>query len=201
MNTTSAYKDLNLPEGASEMEIRAAFRRIAKDNHPDAARLGDVDAFRRACSAYRQLMSALAKDRKIDAGRLPVSAPYVFDGRRTAGLDVYFDLAMVRPAYGESFNLVLPVASSEACPRCLGQGRTLGRISSESSVYRPRTCPKCGGKGSIERRRDLSVAVTPEMARRGKFRLRQAGGYLPKEAKRGDLIVTIRWVDRLPSGH
>jgi hypothetical protein len=39
------------------------------------------------------------------------------------------------------------------------------------------------------------------MARRGKFRLRQAGGYLPKEARRGDLIVTIRWVDRLPSGH
>ena len=201
MNTTSAYKELNLPEGASEMEIRAAFRRMAKDNHPDVSRLGDVEAFRRACSAYRELMRLLAKDRKIDARRLPVSTPFVFDGQRNAGLDVYFDIAMVKPAYGESFNLVLPVAASEACPRCLGQGRTLGRISSESSVYRPQSCPKCGGAGSVNHHRNLSVTVTPEMARRGKFRLRQAGGYLPKEARRGDLVVTIRWVDRLPAGH
>jgi hypothetical protein len=39
------------------------------------------------------------------------------------------------------------------------------------------------------------------MLERGRFRLRGAGGYLPKEARRGDLIVRLRWVDRLPTGH
>jgi DnaJ-class molecular chaperone len=210
MMTTRAYKDLNLREGAGEMEIRAAFRRMAKDNHPDSSKSGDVAKFRKACAAYKELMRQVvskgapaAQEAAGPAGAAgrPDSAPFVFDGRRTAGLDVYFDIALVRPPLGEAISLVLPVESLEACPRCLGQGRTLSRMSGDSSVYRPQSCPKCAGRGSISKPKDLLVSVTPEMAERGKFRLRGAGGYLPKEAKRGDLIVTMRWVDIVPSGH
>ena len=198
--TVNAYKDLNLREGDGEMEIRAAFRRMAKDNHPDSSANGDVTKFRRACAAYKALMRDIASQKK--AMRLHASSvPYVFDGQRTFGLDMYFDIAMVRPEPGESFTLVLPVSSQEACPRCLGQGQTLSKLGEGSSVYRPTTCPKCSGTGSISDKKELSVAVPPEMAERGKFRLRKAGGYLPKEAKRGDLIVAIRWVDSLPTGH
>ena len=197
---TSAYKNLNLREGAGELEIRAAFRRAAKDNHPDSRADGDVAKFRRACSAYKTLM------RDIDSKRRTLAlhaspTPYVFDGQRTVGLDVYYDIALVRPEPGQNFTLVLPTTSFEACPRCLGQGQTLSRLSFGSDAYRPETCPKCAGKGHISHRKDLSAVVTPEMAERGKFRLRRAGGYLPKEARRGDLIVSLRWVDRLPAGH
>ena len=196
--TTSAYKDLNLREGAGEMEIRAAFRRLAKDNHPYSASNGDVNKFRKACAAYRELMRSLSnRTPRLHAA----STPYVFEGRRQAGLDVYFDLALVRPAGEGNFTLVLPTDAHEACPLCLGQGRTLSRSFDGSSVYKPRTCPKCSGRGSLSSPKDLMVSVTPEMAEMGKFRLRKAGGYLPKEAKRGDLIVTLRWVDRLPAGH
>jgi DnaJ-class molecular chaperone len=213
--TTSAYKDLNLTEGANEMEIRAAFRRMAKDNHPDSSAKGDVAKFRKACAAYKELMRKALSARKgskpastprgassASAETLhPDSTPFVFDGRRTAGLDVYLDLALVKPEPGRTLPLVIPTTALEACPRCLGQGRTLSRVADGSSVYRPQVCPKCSGQGSISRPKSLAVSVTPEMAERGKFRLRHAGGYLPKEAKRGDLIVSLRWVDQLPSGH
>jgi DnaJ-class molecular chaperone len=201
--TTSAYKDLNLREGAGEMEIRAAFRRMAKENHPDSNQTGDVSRFRKACAAYKELMRRLrAQNETLTLHHLhPASAPFVFEAKRTAGLDVYFDIAMVRPRPDLPFTLVIPSAAHEACPRCLGQGRTLSRVNDGSSVYRPRVCPKCSGRGSISRPKDLAVTVTPEMAERGRFRLRQAGGYLPKEAKRGDLVVNIRWVDDLPTGN
>jgi DnaJ-class molecular chaperone len=193
---TRAYKELNIREGAGEMEIRAAFRRMAKDNHPDSRPDGDVAKFRRACAAYKELTRREAAPRIV---RTPRSVPFVFDGRREIGLDVYFELALVRPE--GDFTLVLPVTSLEACPRCLGQGRTLARTAEGSSVYRPTSCPKCSGLGAISRPKELRVQVTPEMAERGRLRLRKAGGYLPKEARRGDLIVTLRWVDRLPTGH
>jgi hypothetical protein len=35
------------------------------------------------------------------------------------------------------------------------------------------------------------------MVRKGRVRVRNAGGYLPKEGLRGDLIVNLRSVERL----
>lgn len=196
----NAYKDLNLREGAGELEIRAAFRRAAKDNHPDSCSTGDVAKFRKACSAYKTLMKEAAV-RKRALFTASSSVPYVFDGQRACGLDLYFDIALVRPENGEGFTLSLPTVSQTACPRCFGQGRTLARRSGGSDLYRPTVCPKCAGKGAVSENKVLSVAVTSEMAERGKFRLKGAGGYLPKEARRGDLIVAMRWVDTLPQGH
>jgi DnaJ-class molecular chaperone len=200
MNHLNPYRELELNEGASEGEIRAAFRRLAKNHHPDAAGDGpeDVDKFRRAYQAYRELIKRTIVEKPAeDAG---LSEKYVFEGQRTVGLDVYYDLLMVRPVGSGSFTLNLPWSSQEACPRCLGQGSTLTRLFS-GEVFRPKTCERCGGSGKIERRTRMSVAVTEEMAARGKFRLRRAGAYLPGEARRGDLIVRFKWVDRLPVGH
>jgi DnaJ-class molecular chaperone len=202
-STTQAYRELNLREGAGEMEIKSAFRRLAKNCHPDGQGSTDVERFRRAYKAYQQLIKALVGNKsslESDAPPSDPGRPFVFDDRRQVGLDVYFDLAMVRPL-DDSFTIVLPTDAVEACPRCLGQGQTLSRLNPESSVYRPGVCPKCHGTGSIKRRRQISVTVTSEMIARGKFRLRNAGSYLPRQARRGDLIVAFRWVDTLPTGH
>jgi DnaJ-class molecular chaperone len=194
---TSAYHELNLREGASEAEIKAAFRRMAKDYHPDTAQVsGDSDKFRRAYQAYRSLIKKFVSDRAQIAKFS--STPYVFEGQKSAGLDVYYDLALVRPKVNGSFTLVLPTTVYQACPRCLGQGKTLARRRLDSNLYRPQVCPKCQGTGSMGTSVQLKINVTPEMAARGKFRLPKVGKYEPKEAKRGDLIINLRWVDRLP---
>jgi DnaJ-class molecular chaperone len=197
-----AYNELNLRQNATETEIRAAFRRLAKEHHPDTSHRGpeDVDKFRKAYRAYRELMGVMAK--RPDAIKATPTSPtgFVFEGQRKHGLDVYMDLALVRPE-SPDFEIVLPHASHQACPRCLGRGQTFGRLNPDSSVYRPQTCSKCQGKGSISSQEHLSVKITAEMAQRGKFRLRGAGGYLPGQAKRGDLIISLRFVDRLPTGH
>ncbi|MDR3204485.1 MAG: DnaJ domain-containing protein [Deltaproteobacteria bacterium] len=198
----NAYKELNIREGAGEIEIKAAFRRLAKLHHPDLGTKSsaDIEKFRRATAAYKDLLKKLASQPKPEI-TLDHSVKYVFLSRSNAGLDVYYELALVRPQDFAEFKISLPRTAFDPCPRCLGQGQTLARFSHTSSLYRPQSCPKCGGSGAIERKETLSITVTPEMAQRGRFRLRGAGKYLPSQAKRGDLIVTIRFTTSLPKGH
>jgi DnaJ-class molecular chaperone len=222
---SQAYSDLHLNAGAGETEIKAAFRKLAKRHHPDTSSLGpaDADNFRKAYQAYKQLLAdtvckkavvgktglarsnvakASARQAAPEPKAAPVSpTPFVFEARRDMGLDVYLDVALVRPSDSGEFVIIMPWSSREACPRCLGQGRTLGRLGAGGSVYRPQSCPKCHGTGSVASEKHVSVKITPEMAAAGKFRLRGLGLYLPKQARRGDLIVSLRWTDSLPKGH
>ncbi|MDR2368555.1 MAG: hypothetical protein LBF58_10710 [Deltaproteobacteria bacterium] len=116
-------------------------------------------------------------------------AAFAVEGLRTHGLDVYLDLAVVGPE-GGGFDIALPIESEGPCPRCLGQGRTVGRDG--DLVSRP--CRRCGGSGKVAKGGSLTVTVTGPMAGRGRFRLRGKGVYRPGEARRGDLIVGLRFV-------
>jgi len=63
-----AYAILGLPRGASEAEVRAAWRDAARRTHPDVG--GDAVAFRRAREAYGILIDPVqraAHDRRLDA--------------------------------------------------------------------------------------------------------------------------------------
>ena len=46
----TAFAELGLPAGASEREIKAAYRERVKQVHPDQG--GDEQAFKRICEAY-----------------------------------------------------------------------------------------------------------------------------------------------------
>lgn len=203
MSNISSYQDLNLQEGASVGEIKAAFRHLAKMYHPDAEGQGaaDVDKFIKAQTAYHKLMKkALAHNqaRRAEAAQAAETGPtakvapnWRFRGRREVGLDVYFSLTVIRPESG-GCQVVLPWQAQEACPRCLGQGQTLSRLGS-NSLYRPCACAKCGGRGVVTRETQLAVEIKPEMVGQEKIRLRKAGLYNAKSALRGDLTLEVNW--------
>ena len=206
----SSYQDLNLKEGASISEIKAAYRRLVKSCHPDAVGHdpGKVAEFIKGQSAYEKLMKkAVAHNlarRAAEEPRPRAKAPnspqaenWRFESSREDGLDVFYRLKVKRPAAGRGCKIVLPWRVREACPRCLGQGRTLAKVSA-GDLYRPTACGKCGGSGSLARESKLETVITPEMVGREKIRLRKAGLYSPKEAQRGDLTLEISWVDELP---
>jgi hypothetical protein len=50
----------------------------------------------------------------------------------------------------------------------------------------------------VEEETRIEITLTSDMLKRGKVRLKNAGGYAPKIAKRGDLIITLEFRDKLP---
>jgi hypothetical protein len=79
----NAYAALGLDRAASDEEVRAAWRRAARETHPDVG--GDAVAFRVAREAYEMLIDPerrAAHDRLLDACRAPGS-----DGAATQGPD------------------------------------------------------------------------------------------------------------------
>src|SRR5512141_2125242 len=50
------YRTLGLPRGASVAEVKRAYRRLAKANHPDAAGSGALARFLAIQAAYEQLV-------------------------------------------------------------------------------------------------------------------------------------------------
>ncbi|MDR0882294.1 MAG: DnaJ domain-containing protein [Candidatus Adiutrix sp.] len=207
MQLNTYHQDLNLPEGASIADIKAAFRQMAKSYHPDAAgrTSADVEKFIKAQTAYQQLMKTAAAHNRARRATVapapPASSPaanWRFVSSREVGLDIYYRLYILKPeAAGAGCQVTLPWQAREACPRCLGQGRTLARLG-QNSIYRPATCPRCQGQGTITRESRLEVSLTPEMVGRDKIRLRRAGLYHPSTAQRGDLILEPTWVSQLP---
>ena len=205
MPSPNLYKDLNIREGAPLSEIKAAFRKMAKTCHPDCAGPGreDVEKFIKAQTAYKKLLeTAVAKNRARRKGSRERAAaqPYLWEGRREEDLDVVYSLSVLRPGAGEGRRLVLPARAWEACPRCLGQGRTLARIGL-GGLHRPSLCPKCEGRGSIDHPIKLAVTITADQVGRERIRLRRAGLYQALSGRRGDLILELAWVDRLTKTH
>ncbi len=207
---SSSYQDLNLREGASINEIKAAFRNLAKAYHHDAAgqSQADVEKFIKAQSAYQKLMKkavahnqarrqAAAQAAPRQARQTDTAVNWRLEGSREVGLDIYYRLSILRPGGSSGCRVVLPWQVQEACPRCLGQGQTLAKLGS-NSLYRPCACGKCGGKGTLARDSQVEVNISADQVGQTKIRLRKAGLYQAKSAQRGDLILDITWVDELP---
>jgi DnaJ-class molecular chaperone len=206
MNNLSYHRDLNLKVGASLDEIKAAYRKMAKTHHPDSnsgsGSGGDPEKFKRANAAYRALVKELKSglggpDDDSDAKRVPLGAPYVFNGVKNDGLDVLYEIIMARPMDLGEVVLDLPWTKKEACPRCLGEGVLLKR-SGNGFVYKPHRCEKCEGKGVAEEKSRIKITVSTEALSKGKIRVKNAGSYRPKTSERGDLIVNVELRDKLP---
>jgi len=164
------YELLGVARDADEDEIKRAFRRLARELHPDVSSEPDAaERFKQVAEAYEVLSDRGRRetyDRFGHAGlRRGGFTPSDFDlgdisdlfsaffgegffgqstraGGRSRGADV---AATVEVTLAESFSgtsVQVPLHTAVACERCDGSGAEPGTS--------PETCPACGGAGRVQ---------------------------------------------------
>ncbi len=161
------YEILGVERGASEREIKSAFRRLARELHPDVSEVADAEErFREAAEAYEVLSKPETRelyDRYGHEGlRTGGFRPGDFDfssiadlfgaffgddvlgsrGRPARGVDVLaeVEIGLVEAARGATRTVPFPVAVG--CPTCAGSGAAAGTS--------PERCARCGGAGRLQ---------------------------------------------------
>ncbi len=92
------YDELGLPPDADDAAIRAAWRRRAKETHPDANPGGDVAEYHRALKAYETLADREKRARYDETGEADAAAPPSIDARAQAAIKTAFAHALDRAA-------------------------------------------------------------------------------------------------------
>jgi len=174
------YELLGVPRGASEQDIKSAFRKLARELHPDVSEAPNAEErFREVAEAYQVLSNSETRelyDRYGHAGlRGGGFTPGSFDfgnlsdifsaffgddlfgmgrSRRARGADIAaeVEIELVEAASGVKRNVPFQVAV--ACERCSGSGAEPGTS--------PVTCPACGGAGRVQQ---VSRSVFGEFVR------------------------------------
>jgi molecular chaperone DnaJ len=175
------YAVLGVQEDASPDDIKQAFRRLAREHHPDATG-GDPASEQR----YKEISEAYAvlsdprKRREYDAARMgvgtwssPWNSPFgstiedIFDSffaggatrtrqrtraRRGESIEVQLDVSLEEVVFGA--DRTLKFERFEVCERCSGEGTEPGT--------HPERCPTCDGTGQVqqERRTIIGSLVT-----------------------------------------
>jgi molecular chaperone DnaJ len=162
------YELLGVARGASDQEIKKAFRRLARELHPDVSDHPDAEhRFREVSEAYEVLSNAETRqlyDRyghaglrsggyqptNFDFGNLSdvFSAFFgddIFAGRRSGaarGADVVAEVTIDLAQAASGVSLTVPVELAASCSSCNGSGAAPG-----SAVV---NCSRCGGRGVFQ---------------------------------------------------
>ena len=153
------YRVLGVARNASTAAIKRAYRRLAKQYHPDSAPSPSVEAFRQLQLAYETLTDAKRRQRYDETlvtqgDRFEplswsfVRSPAAGDLRRPirrGSLSGEILLTATEAAAGGVLPLDLPLRGP--CPACQGTG---GLIFD---------CYRCGGEGSVERRLPVPLKI------------------------------------------
>jgi molecular chaperone DnaJ len=173
MSTTERdyYEVLGVPRTADEQEIKKAFRRLARELHPDVSEHPEAEArFREATEAYEALSNPETRqlyDRYGHAGlRSGGFQPTNFDlgtfgdlfsaffgddvfgpgGRRgrgaSRGADLVADVEISLVEAAHGIKVTIPFEAAVTCRTCHGDGAAPGA--------KPVTCPRCGGSGLLQ---------------------------------------------------
>lgn len=167
--STDYYAILGVDRDASPEEIKRAYRKLARQLHPDVAQgEGAEDQFKEVSRAYEVLSNA-EKRRMYDSGVDPAGpnnpgygAGFGFQdifetffgggasttrrgpvprARRGQDALVRLDIELADAAFGVHRDV--PVDTAVLCPTCQGSCCRPGTS--------PRTCSVCGGAGSVQR--------------------------------------------------
>ncbi len=182
------YEVLGVQKGATDAEIKRAYRKLAKENHPDL-NPGDKEAearFKEINEAYEVLSDSDKRSRYDQFGFAGVDPNYGaggygggFDG---GGFD-FGDLGDIfgsffgggfggaqrtrtGPQRGESLRLGLTITFEEAAFGCEKEV-AIDRVEQCDSCHgtgaaagtSPETCPTCGGSGQVQQRRQTPMGV------------------------------------------
>lgn len=178
------YEILGLPRDADEKAIKSAFRRLARELHPDVSEAPDAEErFREAAEAYevlskretRELYDRFGHEGLRTGGFRPTDFDFanladlfsVFfgdelfgglgarPGRRAArGADILAEVEIELPEAAEGATRTVPFPVSLTCPRCSGSGAAPGTA--------PTTCPRCEGTGRLQ---SVSTSVFGQFVR------------------------------------
>jgi molecular chaperone DnaJ len=163
------YDVLGVARDASDQEIKRAFRRLAREVHPDVSAEPNADErFKEIVEAYEVLSKSETRqlyDRFGHAGlRSGGFRPTAFDfgsladifsaffgddvfgvatsPRRARGGDLAAQLEIDLEEAAEGVTRSIPFQVAELCDTCAGDGVAPGKS--------PRTCSRCGGVGRLE---------------------------------------------------
>ena len=178
------YEVLGVNKGASDEEIKKAYRKLAKANHPDL-NPGDKDAearFKEINEAYEILSDPTKKARYDQYGHAGVDPNFGAGG----GFDGSFDFGDLgdifgsffggfgggrranpnAPQRGESIRMSLTISLEEAAFGC-EKSVTIDRAESCPTCQgtgcapgtTPETCPECHGTGTVQVRRQTPMGI------------------------------------------
>jgi molecular chaperone DnaJ len=172
MSTTQRdyYEVLGVPRSAGEQEIKKAFRKLARELHPDVSDHPEAEVrFREATEAYEALSNPETRqlyDRYGHAGlRSGGFQPTNFDintfgdlfsaffgedllgggrrGRQAArGADVLAEVEITLVEAAQGRKVAVPLETAVTCRTCHGDGAAPGST--------PVVCARCGGSGVLQ---------------------------------------------------
>ena len=183
------YEVLGVSKGASADEIKKAYRRLAKENHPDL-HPGDAEAearFKEVNEAYEVLSDADKKSRYDQFGHAGVD-PNFGAGGFGGGFDGNFDFGDLGDIFGSFFGGGFGGGTRRANPNAPQRGESIRMnvtISFEEAAFgceksvtveryeqcgechgsgcaagtTPEICPDCHGTGTVQVRRQTPMGV------------------------------------------
>ena len=184
----SHYRTLGVDPQATDDEIRAAYRRLAKKYHPDANK-DDPRAeenFKRISEAYRALSdpsvrSPLGKRQDPPKPSPPAEKPFAKPRAPEEGRSVRMKLYLSLEEAFSGGSKEVRYPRETLCPACAGKGQQSGVA-----------CAACEGQGILIN--DYAVMVDFPMGARPEEEIRIAGsGHQGQSRQFGDLIVIIQY--------
>src|SRR5918997_1701141 len=214
MSKRDYYEVLGVARGASDAEIKSAYRKLAVRYHPDK-NPGDSAAeekFKEAAEAYSVLSDAEQRARYDRFGHAGVSGA-------AGGADLRYDLEMSleEAATGMTAQLRIPRLEGcekcgstgaapgtqpEPCATCNGTGqvryqqgffsvaRTCATCRGAGRVIRT-PCDECRGAGRVEREKQIEVKIPAGVETGSRLRIAGEGEGGAQGGPAGDLYVVI----------
>jgi molecular chaperone DnaJ len=207
------YKILGISEGATQEEVKKAFRMLALRWHPDHNPQDPIAAerFKEALEAYETLINPLRRSKydqtkghgkvrkKSHNGRQRVKESksfykdiieeiFGFQTEKTVErgkTDLRFDLQVFRSALENGAYEQVSYKRLTFCSECSRNGR-MAPVSS---------CRLCHGSGELEETCSVRVWVPPKSRQGTRLRIPGAGDRLSPKMPPGDLVIMLHIVD------
>ncbi len=181
------YETLGLKPGASPEEVRAAYRKLAKQTHPDAnpEDPGSEELFKKVADAYRILSNPASRSHYDRAAGFRSPEPNATSSEKetrpelSRDVNVRLHLTLAQACQGGRRELKIP--RKTPCPKCNGNGFTSWGEA----------CQTCSHSGVIKKTSSVEVAYPAGVRTGSRLKFSAYGHRFPPDNISGDLIVEI----------